>query len=302
MIHALHGSFLRIWAIGGITLTEALRQRVLYVLFVFGLVLVGGGNFISQISIIDEFKFLKDLGYAAISITGFLIALLGAAQMIPAEIERRTLYTTLSKPVFRFEFILGKYLGLVSLITMMMLIMSVAFAGMLFLKEQEKRVELEQRVTSGKPLEELTPAARTYLEKEQAKILKLSRDPGLFQAGLLVWVKLCVVAAITVFFSTFATSTIFIVAMTCMVYAIGNLQGVAREVWMYSENTELWQQGLLATVSMMVPDFRSFDVIDEIIAGNPVLWSDTLNVFSYVFVYILVVLSASSLIFESREL
>jgi hypothetical protein len=289
----MKASLRRIFSIAHITLLEALRQRVLNVLFVFALLFLGGSNFITQLTFQAEFKFLKDLGYAAISVTGILIALMGAAQLIPAELERRTIFTTLSKPVHRFEFVLGKYLGLIALISLMMLVMCGFFALALYWKEWTMLAP-HQMPLQGEAEEDRLRAIREILDQ--------SRDPRLIQGALLIWAKLCVLAAITVFFSTIATSTVFIVATTLLLYLTGHLQSVAREIWLGEGSMTWWKQACLMLVATLVPDFRAFDLIDEIIAGNPMLWTNTAEVLAYSFTYTVVALGLSFLIFESREL
>lgn len=305
-------SLIRIYAIARNTLTEALRQKVLNVVFVFGLVMVLGANFISDFSFQEEFKFLKDLAHAAISLTGLMVALIAAAQLIPAEIERRTLYTTLSKPVHRFEFILGKFMGLVSLLTLLVVIMSVAFWGMMKWKEYEliggvEQVQQAQAVSAhdGHNHGNSNDHNRNHSHKPLPmveEVKRQARDPGMIQALLLIWVRLCLVAAIAIFFSTFATSTIFIVSCTLFVYLIGNLQAVARQVWLSDEaGAGVFQSILLTIITWLVPDFQAFNLIDEIIATNPVPWMTSLEVTGYAMVYVIVVLILSSLIFEGRE-
>ena len=80
------GSLRRISAVASNTFLEAVRQKVFAVLLVFGLVLIYGANYFTEFSFQEQFKFLKDLGYAAISLTGLLVGLLGASQLIPGEI------------------------------------------------------------------------------------------------------------------------------------------------------------------------------------------------------------------------
>jgi ABC-type transport system involved in multi-copper enzyme maturation permease subunit len=287
----MKASLQRIATIALNTLTEVLRQRVLNVIFLFGLVMVGGSFFLTDLTFQEEFKFLKDLGYAAISITGTLVALMGAAQLIPAEIERRTLHTLLSKPVRRFEFVVGKYLGLLGLITLMLAIMSLLFAGVLAVKEHLELAGVQGAADS----EEL----RLYVES----VLSQSRDPRLIQALALIWAKLAVVTAISVFFSTIATSTIFIVCTTLLVYFIGHLQSVARQVWLQDmAGASLPKNVLLALIAFLVPDFQSYNLIDEIIAGNAIAWVNSLEILAYSLLYVAVILVVSSLIFEDREL
>ncbi|NJK91613.1 MAG: ABC transporter permease subunit [Blastochloris sp.] len=288
---SLKETWWRIEAIAGNTLVEALRQRVLNVIFLFGLVLVLGSLFLTSLTFQEEFKFLKDLGYAAISITGTLVALMGAAQLIPAEIERRTLHTLLSKPVRRYEFILGKYLGLLGLITLMLLIMSLLFAGVLWAKEQLGLL--------GLPPAESGEEARQMI----AAVTAQSRDLNLLQALVLIWAKLAVVTAVAVFFSTMATSTIFIVCTTLLVYFVGHLQSVAREVWLQEIGGSSWlKQGFLALVAFLIPDFQAYNLIDEIIAGNAPPWAGSAELLVYSVVYVAVLLLVSSLVFEDREL
>ena len=125
----------------------------------------------------------------------------------------------------------------------------------------------------------------------------------MLQAVLLVGVKLAVVAAIAVFFSTIATSTTFVVAMTLLVYLIGHLQSVAREQWMESGETKQWVvKFFLSAVSLLIPDFNLYNLIDEIVAGNMVHWRSTLELSGYSVVYIFILLGAATLVFEGRDI
>jgi ABC-type transport system involved in multi-copper enzyme maturation permease subunit len=137
-------SLFRIVTIGRITLTEAIRQKVLNVLLVFALVLVAGSVGFSGLgtagpdtaSVFDaQIKFVKDAGCGAIGIFGFLITLLSTAQLIPQELHNRTIYTILAKPVRRSEFLLGKFFGMVLLLTLCTALMSLAFAGTMYWQE-----------------------------------------------------------------------------------------------------------------------------------------------------------------------
>lgn len=275
----------RIRAVAGNTFLEAVRQKVFAVLLIFALVLLGGANYFAEFSFQEQFKFLKDLGYATISLTGLLVGLLGAAQLIPAEIERRTILTALCRPLRRWEFVAGKYLGLVSLLGVMLAIMGVVFWAVLRWKE----------------------AQLIGMEGGEAAVAQAiraeARDPRLWQAFALIAAKLFVVCGIAVFFSTLATSTTFVVAMTLMVYLIGHLQSVAREQWLESGEKAGWLvQAFLASVALLVPDFNLYSLIDEIVAGNVVHGRATLEVLAYSGVYVGVLLAAAAWLFEGRDL
>ena len=279
------GCLRRVLAVAGNTFLEAVRQKVFAVLLLFGLVMVGGANYFTEFSYQEQFKFLKDLGYASIGLTGLLIGLLGAAQLIPGEIEKRTILTALCRPLRRWEFIWGKYLGLLCLLSLMVGIMAVAAWGVLHWKES-------QLIAS----EGSDPAVADLIRAE-------ARDPRMLQAVLLVGVKLAVVAAMAVFFSTIATSTTFVIAMTLLVYLIGHLQSVAREQWMESGEATRWVvKSFLVLVSLLIPDFNLYNLIDEIVAGNVVHWKSTLEVAGYSMVYIFILLGAATLTFEGRDI
>jgi ABC-type transport system involved in multi-copper enzyme maturation permease subunit len=264
------------------TFLESVRQKVFAVLLVFALVLLGGASYFAEFSFQEQFKFLKDLSYAAISLTGLLVGLLGAAQLIPGEIDRRTILTALCRPLRRWEFIAGKFLGLAGLLAGMVGIMALAVWGLLGWKG------LQLMGSEG---------------ADSAAIWAEAMDPRLIQAGLLIGVKLVVVAAVAVFFSTVATSTTFVIAMTLMVYLIGHLQSVAREQWLESgEAADGVVRLFLAAVSFLVPDFNLYNLIDEIVAGNMVAWHSTLGVMGYSVVYVIVLLTASAVVFEGRDI
>src|SRR5271170_5116198 len=142
MISTLH----RIITIGRNTLTEAVRQKVLNVLLIFSLVLVGSSVVVSQLAtpgldssgLFDaQVKFVKDFGCGAIGLFGFCIALLSTAQLIPQELHNRTIYTILAKPVRRSEFLLGKFFGIVLLLTLCVALMTLAFAASLYWQETQ---------------------------------------------------------------------------------------------------------------------------------------------------------------------
>ena len=104
-------SFSRVLAITFNTLTELTRLRVFYVLLVFALLLIGSSVFMAQFSFQQEFQILKDVSLGAISIFTSLLAIVATARLLPQDIEDRTVYTILAKPVPRFEYVLGKIAG-----------------------------------------------------------------------------------------------------------------------------------------------------------------------------------------------
>src|SRR5262245_58796455 len=119
-------SFSRLLAITFNTLTELTRLRVFYVLLVFSLHLIGSSIFMAQFSFQQEFQILKDVSLGAISIFTSLLAIVATARLLPQDIEDRTVYTILAKPVPRFEYVLGKIAGVLLLLAISTLVMSAA--------------------------------------------------------------------------------------------------------------------------------------------------------------------------------
>ena len=139
-------SLYRILTISRVTLTEAVRQKVLNVLLIFALVLVGCSFFFSNLGTSGfdstgafdaQIKWVKDCGLGAIEWFGFFIALLSTAELIPRELHNRTIYTILSKPVRRSEFLLGKFFGVVLLLALCVALMSLAFGLALYWQEAQ---------------------------------------------------------------------------------------------------------------------------------------------------------------------
>jgi hypothetical protein len=304
-------SIYRIVIIGRNTLTESIRQKVLSVLLIFSLVLVGSSLFASDLAtpgldsygVFDaQIKFVKDWGCGAISIFGFAIALLSTAQLIPQELHNRTIYTILAKPVRRSEFLLGKFLGVVLLVALSVALMSLAFAATLYWQELRGIQVVESTYARG-PNWRADPGALASYNKEVAQVVAQIRDPQLIEAVLLIFAKLIMAAAIALLISTFATSSIFTIITTLMIYIIGHLEGTAREFWLArGAETSIWQSGLVGLISLLIPDMNSFTIVDEILAGNHIPWRHAMNLIGYADVYVIVLLAVSIVVFDYREI
>jgi ABC-type Na+ efflux pump permease subunit len=281
----------RVWAVAVNTFTESVRQKVFYILIVFALVVIACALFFRQYDFGagEEFKFVKDFCLGAISIFGTCIAIVGTSMLLPNEVEHRTIYTILSKPVRRIEFLLGKYLGSVQLVLVSTVLMSLMFAVVLFVMMMisENRV----RTAEASVKEE---AAKVELQQELKQIHADTMDPDILKGVLLVFVKLCVLAGITLLVSTFSTSMVFNVSVSFMVFICGHLVGTAKEHWAGVK--------VVQYVLAIVPDLSAFNVADDIILGNAIPWGHVGSVVVYGAVYTAAVVAAAHYIFEGREI
>jgi len=121
-------------AIGLNTFREAIRDRVLYLLLVFALIIIGVSRLLSLLTVGDEEKIIKDVGLSAISLFGVLTAVFVGVSLVFKEIERRTVYTLLAQPVHRSHFLFGKFLGLFAVLLLNVGLMSAALFALLFFR------------------------------------------------------------------------------------------------------------------------------------------------------------------------
>jgi len=304
-------SLLRIIAIGRNTFTEAIRSKVLSVLLIFALVLVGCSVLVSQLAtpgldpagLIDEqIKFVKDFGCGAIGLFGAAIGILATAQLIPQELHNRTIYTILSKPVRRSEFLLGKFFGIVLLLTLCVTLMTLAFAAALYWQEQQG-VAYADSIYGQTKNWQADQGLLEHYNHDVAEIHAQVRDPRLVEAILLLFTKLIMTCGIALLISTFASSSIFTIVTTLMIYLIGHMEGTARTFWLsHGAETNLWQSCLVGFISLLIPDLNAFTIVDEILAGNNVPWHHTFDLIGYAVVYLVVLLSVAIVVFDYREI
>jgi hypothetical protein len=304
-------SLQRVIVIGRITLTEAVRQKVLNVLFLFALVLVACSVLVSGLAtpgldnaglFAEQIKFVKDFGCGAIGLFGFFIALRATAELIPQELQNRTIYTILAKPVRRAEFLIGKFFGVVLLLALFVALMSLAFAASLYWQEQVGIAATDASYGQSADWQK-NPNAVVMHDHDIRQIKEQVEDPELVEAILLIFAKLVMTAAMALLISTFASSSYFTLITTFMLYLIGHMESTARAFWLqHGAETSVLQYGLVGLVSLLVPDLNSFTIVDEILAGNHVPWSHTLNLLGYADVYVIVLLTVSVVIFDYREL
>jgi ABC-2 type transport system permease protein len=261
MVAARHRgvSLSRVLAITANTLTELTRLKVFYVLLVFALLLIGSSIFMAQFTFQQEFQILKDISLGAMSIFTSLLAIIATARLIPQDIEDRTVYTILAKPVPRFEYLLGKIGGVLLLLAISIVVMSAVFLAVLCIREQSV-LHMTLRQMSSAPREQIDDALRAV----RSSGLNLDLFPGI----IIIYLKACLLAALTLFVSTFATTNIFTIVVMVFIYFIGHLQATAREYWLQEHSSGLITHVFLAIVALLFPDLQAFNLVDDIVAGT----------------------------------
>src|SRR5262245_34115628 len=130
-------------AIAALTVKEAVRNRILYLLFFFAVALISLSWVIGKLTVGDELKIIKDLGLSSIHLFGTLITVIIGIGLVFRELERRTVYLVLSKPIRRWQFLVGKFCGLAVLLLMVLISLGLLFYCILLLKgESDLRIFL----------------------------------------------------------------------------------------------------------------------------------------------------------------
>jgi ABC-type Na+ efflux pump permease subunit len=186
---------------------------------------------------------------------------LATARLLPQEIEDRTAYTVLAKPVSRFEYLGGKLLGVFLLLALSLLAMAAMFFAVLIFREQSVLNETARQM-SGAPADQSAEALRA--------VRASGFDANLFAGVAVIYVKACLLAALTLFVSTFASTTIFTIIVMAFVYFIGHLQAIAREYWLQTNAAGWLTKTFLVLVALVFPDLQLFNLTDDIVAGNAI--------------------------------
>ena len=254
----------RIFHIAANTFREAVRDRVLYNLIAFALLLTGAAIFVGQISIEIERLVVINLGLTAVSLFGVVIAIFIGIGLVSKEIEKRTLYTVLSRPVARWEFIAGKFFGLSGTLVVNTLCMALGvFAALLYVS----------RNLNG-------------------------ADAWVLVAIYFIVLQFVIVTALALLFSSFSSPLLSAVFTFCL-FVSGTFTEDLRG---FAQLTHGFTRWLATGAIYAIPNFSALNVISQVAHGEPlsgqlIFWNS-----AYALVYSLAVLSLAILIFERRNL
>ena len=255
----------RISTIASNTFREAVRDRVLYNLIVFAVLMVGAALLLGQITIDIERLFLINMGLSAMSIFGAVIAIFIGIGLVSKEIDKKTLYTILSRPVRRWEFIVGKFLGLNSTL----LVNTAVMAAALFIA--------------------LLPVSyyRWHLS-----------DALLLVAIYFIMLQFMMIISLALLFSSFS-SPIMSAVFSFALFIVGSFAQDLRLMAASSHGALHW---LVSGVSYLVPNLASLNIITSVSHGQAVSSAVILHNTLYALFYSAAVVAGAVLIFERRNL
>ncbi len=252
---------MRVKAIALNTFKEAVRNKIFYLLVFIGIFFILSGKFVSMLTIGDKIKVLKDVGLASINFISVLIAIFTGINLVYKEIDKKTIYNILSKPIARRDFIIGKFVGLS--LTLFVAIFSMFLIFILFLY-----------INSG--------------------VLELN----LLYYFVMLYMELLIIVSITILFSSFSTpilSTIF----TITLYLLGHVLWTFNEF--KSLILSKIFKALLYAIYYILPNLEKFNIKNQLVMNQVPDFSLFINSFIYAVIYISAMLFLSIYIFIKRE-
>jgi ABC-type transport system involved in multi-copper enzyme maturation permease subunit len=254
----------RIFHIAANTFREAVRDRVLYNLVAFALLMTGGAVLVGQVSIGIERLVVVNLGLTAISLFGIVIAIFIGIGLVSKEIEKRTLYTILSRPVRRWEFVTGKFFGLTGTLVVNTFFMGLGVFGALLYVSH-------------------------HFQKSDAWVLV---------AIYFIVLQFIIVTALTLFFSSFS-SPLLSAVFAFSLFAIGTFSEDLRGFAAAAHGATGW---LATGASYIVPNVAALNVISSVAHNQPVAGSLVLYNTGYAVLYSAMAVCGAVLVFERRNL
>jgi ABC-type transport system involved in multi-copper enzyme maturation permease subunit len=252
---------MKIRAIALNTLKEAIRDRILYLLFFFAAAVIGFSRLLAILTVGDRIKIIKDVGLASLSLFGALMAILMGTGLVYKEIDKKTVYSILSKPIHRYQFLLGKYLGLVLTLLIMLILMSVVFVALVFLHT-------------------------------------LTVEWKLLIAILYIFIEICLITAVALLFSCFSTpilSSIFSLSFYLIGHLSWGLEGTINKM-----NPGIGKI-LVKILYAFLPDLENFNFKTEVVHNLAIPEEIFLYSLLYGIFYSLFLLALAVLLFRRRD-
>jgi len=253
---------------------ESVRDKVLYNLVFFGIVLIAASFMIGQLTAGQDLKIIKDLGLSATAMFGLFIAVFIGIGLVSKEVERRSIYGLLVKPIHRYQIVIGKYCGLILTLAINIAVMAVALYAAL-----------------GYVAWRMPPAVVAAADATPL-------DPALLKAIGLIFVELMLVTAVALFFSTFSTPLLS-AALTFGFYVAGHFSSDLRDLQQVVDSPAAAR--LARGVYWVLPNLAQFDVKSDVVHGIRVPAGYIALAITYAALYIAILLAISVLVFSRRD-
>jgi ABC-type transport system involved in multi-copper enzyme maturation permease subunit len=253
---------------------ESVRDRVPYNLVLFSVLLIASSILLSQLTAGQDVKIIKDLGLAAMSLFGLFIAIFIGIGLVSKEVERRSIYALLSKPVSRAQFIAGKYAGLVLTLAVNLAVMAAALYAVLAYMNWTA-----------------TPALRASWDRP-------ALDPMMLVAVGFIFMQLAIVTAVALMFSSFSTPMLS-AALTLGIFIAGHFNDDLRHFDRVVDSGPA--VAIARLLYRVLPDFSAFDLKTQVVHGLPVSAGDVGMTAAYGAAYVAALVLLATAIFSRRD-
>jgi ABC-type transport system involved in multi-copper enzyme maturation permease subunit len=253
---------------------ESVRDKVLYNLVLFAILLIGASYLLGQLTAGQDVKIIKDLGLSATSIFGVFIAVFIGVGLVSKEVDRRSIYNLLPKPIHRYQFVAGKYAGLLLTLAVNVAVMALALYAVLLYMSQGVP-DIVQRGWDAPAL-----------------------DPALLKAIALIFMELMLITAIAILFSTFSTP-ILSAALTFGLFIAGHFSTDLRNSDQVVDSPAV--VGLARGLYWVLPNLAQFDVKAQVVHGQPVSPGYMALASGYAAIYIAMLLIVAMYVFSRRD-
>lgn len=273
-------SFGRLGVIAGNTFLEAVRQKLFLFLLLLAIGLVASALFFREFDFgSSELKFIADFGFGALIFFGSALTIATTAQLFFSEIENRTALTLLAKPLWRAEFVFGKFLGVFAVIGVFCALTVGLMMALLYHREGQLMAANPDDFANGQ---------------------RLIAYGDLLVVGLLQWIKFGVLATIVLLVASFSNTNLFTVVTGFFVLVICHLQYLARDQWANVDNA-IAAYGV-RLLGLIFPNFQLFNLADSIGQGTGLDMEVALRVAGYGLIYIFVLGGLAVYSFRNREI
>ncbi|MDX2273037.1 MAG: ABC transporter permease [Cyanobacteriota bacterium] len=241
---------------------ETIRDRILYLVLVFGIVMVGAVTLLPQVANRAENKIILDLGLAAINFLGLIVAVFVGTGLVNKEIEKRTVFVLIAKPMSRSEFILGKHLGLSALLSVLLLMMTAIFLGLVLLRD---------------------PTAPWL---------------GVLWSIVFIFLELVLIVAAALMFGVF-TSSILATLYTIALYLMGHFSRALLQFGSLTENSLITK--FFEIMYVVLPDLERLNIKNQAVYGLLPDSGELLLNAVYSIVYTGLLLTITTVVFARRQ-
>lgn len=295
----------RVAVIAGHAFTQLVRMKVFYFLGFFAVIGIASNFFnLPQQSGpealgdngMDLLRLIKSWSLGPMTLFSVVMGIVSTALLLPKDVEDRTLYTILAKPVPRLDYLAGKLMGV-----LLLLFVSLALMDLLMVIMLQVRLSIVLEVQASLGQSRGWDAAA--IESLRQDTLAQGPTWALQGAVAAVFIRSAIMAAIALLISTFSSSTLFTTVVSFLIYFIGHFQADARDFYFEGgeAGTSAASRYLAMSVSLVFPDFQLFNVIDAVIQGKTMQLIQFVKLTLAGLYYVAVYTIASWFVFSDKE-